>query len=486
MTYYTDNDDNNEHNNEHNTYYKAKLKKFIDEYGKYIAPLAIGTCVSAYALLSYKVCNPTHYLVKTGLGVKDIKIARKFMKFPFQKIEQISLEPKTFKFDLHNMSSEKVEFRLPVVFTLAPYHPQENKDLFIKHASTVSMMKDFEISNTIKGMIEGESRLLTASMTIEEMFSSKDVFSKNVVAKISNDLETLGLKVLNANIREMTDYDGNNKYFEYRKQRAIQTANYQAQRDVSKAKKDGECSVALNEAETKIRFAELKKEAEIKENNAQTEIQESLTLLAEAEALKDKRSQVAQIEATMEAKRIEIERQRHLETLRQKQELESQRADVVSKEIAISEAKERCADALYYQKMKEGDAEYYMALKKAEGIRKMYEAQTDGMKNLVNSCGDNPDLVKFALGVESGLYDNITKNMSDAVRGLNPKISVWNTGGGNSSDATKPVFDVLKNFAPFLETLNEQTNIKLPEWMPQASSRKQEHKLLDIPKKIKE
>ena len=49
------------------------------------------------------------------------------------------------------------------------------------------------------------------------MFTQKDIFRETVVNKIETDLKKLGMRIFNANIKEMTDYDENNKFFEYRK-----------------------------------------------------------------------------------------------------------------------------------------------------------------------------------------------------------------------------------------------------------------------------
>lgn len=65
---------------------------------------------------------------------------------------------------------------------------------------------------TVKGIIEGETRGLTARLTVEEMFNGKEVFREQVIEKLEPDLGALGLRIYNANIQEMRDYDANNKY----------------------------------------------------------------------------------------------------------------------------------------------------------------------------------------------------------------------------------------------------------------------------------
>jgi flotillin len=164
------------------------------------------------------------------------------------------------------MSKEKVEFNLPVVFTVGPISPLEDEHGFQTYAQMLNELSPDQIENIIRGVIEGETRGLTADMTIEEMFNSKERFKTEVVSKIDTDLSKLGLRVLNANIKEMSDYDEDNKYFAYRKKRAIETANYDAQVEVAEARKKGEIGVKEREKDTRVTVAQLDTEATLAEN----------------------------------------------------------------------------------------------------------------------------------------------------------------------------------------------------------------------------
>lgn len=148
------------------------------------------------------------------------------------------------------MSKEKVEFCLPVSFTLGPFDPLENPTGFQCYARRLHEINEVDQHTTILGIVEGETRGLTSTLTIEEIFNAKDKFKDDVVTKIQSHLEQLGLKVYNANIREMGDFDEKNMYFAYRKQRAIQRANYEAQVEVSEAKKLGEIGVKERDRDT--------------------------------------------------------------------------------------------------------------------------------------------------------------------------------------------------------------------------------------------
>ena len=176
------------------------------------------------------------------------------------------MHPATYQFNLHNMSREKVEFNLPVVFTISPAHPLEDLEGFKRYSQMMHDLPPEDIENIVRGVVEGETRGLTANLTVEEMFNSKEKFKSEVVNKIQTDLQKLGLRVLNANIKEMSDYDEHNKYFTYRKQRAIESANYDAQVEVAEARKMGEIGLKQREKDTRVTVPQLDTQATVAEN----------------------------------------------------------------------------------------------------------------------------------------------------------------------------------------------------------------------------
>lgn len=417
-----------------------------------------GLCTGIGLFLKYrfKVSKADQFLVRTGLGIKDMLISKKGIQYPFQKYEFIDMKPLTYEFDLHNMSSEKVEFKLPVVFTVAPINPNDDIESFKNYARRMTSLSHLEISEVISGMVEGEARGLTAKMTIEEMFSGKDTFKEVVVDKIDADLRQFGLRVHNANIKEMSDFDQNNRYFEYRKKRAIETANYEAQVEVSKAKRDGEIGVAKNEGETRIATAEIERDATIKENEREMIIAKSNAELKSVEAEAYRVSEVARIEAEQSAMIRKHELEKDVALKKKEEQLENKRANIMTLAIVESEAIERKADAELYAKNKE-----------AEGIYALYKAKADGL-NEIRKAANSERLTEFYYGVDSGLYKDIAVESSKAVQGMEPKVHLWKTGSDAfDTNTLLPITKMMQNFAPGLDGINE--TIKLPKWMPKAN-----------------
>lgn len=74
----------------------------------------------------YKTSRSNQWLVRTGLNVPDMEIAKKFIQWPFQNIQTIDMTPRSFKFCVNAMSREKMEFLFPIVFTISVKNNMES------------------------------------------------------------------------------------------------------------------------------------------------------------------------------------------------------------------------------------------------------------------------------------------------------------------------------------------------------------------------
>lgn len=105
--------------------------------------------------------------------------------------------------NLQAMTKEKLQFLLPVVFTVGPdvnarganaksgaeagrVHTQEDRgDSLMKYAMLLTDTNakgdntTAFLENIVKGIIEGEVRVLVSSMTMEEIFTEREEFSES-------------------------------------------------------------------------------------------------------------------------------------------------------------------------------------------------------------------------------------------------------------------------------------------------------------------
>lgn len=80
-------------------------------------------------------------------------------------------------------------------------------------------------------------------------------------------------------------------------------------------------------------------------------------------------------------------------------------------------------------KLAEGkrQAQLYEEQKRAEGIAAVASAQSEALTNFLKL--NDPDMIKYFLALERDLYPAMAEKTAEAIRGLNPKINIWNTDG---------------------------------------------------------
>ena len=143
----------------------------------------------------YHISEANEYLVVTGAHIEDVRVVKKAFVYPTQKVARISVTPMDFSLNLQAMSIEKLQFALPAVFTIGP----DNKpDALKKYALLLSGLAEgyrtapsatkghinptqkSHVQDIVKGIIEGETRVIVSSMTMEEIFKERQVFKQKV------------------------------------------------------------------------------------------------------------------------------------------------------------------------------------------------------------------------------------------------------------------------------------------------------------------
>ena len=416
-------------------------------------------CTALYGVNFYKIGAPGEYIVKTGIGIKDMSISRQTMVWPFQKHQNVEVNPSTYSFHLHCMSKGKVEFELPVVFTIGPILPGENYEDFQKYCQLMLAMPHEELERTIKGIIEGETRGLTAQLDVEEMFNGKEKFRAEVVEKLAIDLKQFGLKIYNANIQEMRDLDEKNKYFEYRKKRAIEAANNEARADVAEAQMAGDIAVSERAKNTRITVADNDRDAVIREAHAKIQMLKAQADLAVQEAATKQATEVSNVEAEQKTTMRRQELQAEVERLRYNQQVEATRAEIVTKAQAEAEARRHLADATFYVMTKE-----------AEGKLKLMEASAEGVNKMVAACASNPELAKFYVGTESGLWNRMAEVTAEGIRDMKPQITIVGSHGQEQA-LSKTVMETMYGMAPLLQDVYAKFGSSKPVSVPAPSQK---------------
>jgi len=491
-------------------------------------------------MASYRVAKPDEFLAITGMGIKSIKIAKSSWLLPFQRCMRFSIQPHDYSMNLQAMTREKLQFLLPVVFTIGPdanqrgvnmkggvqesareahpggeadihddnipdQHREDQGDSLMKYAmlladgdagSKKTSNSQF-LENIVKGIIEGETRVLVSSMTMEEIFTERELFKKRIFRNIQGELSQFGLRIFNANVKELRDAP-NSVYFESLSRKAHEGACNQARIDVAEAQLRGNVGEAQRKGEQDREIAKINAETAVAKTDRDVERAQAEANLSTRKTVLSRDVDIARIEATRATEAKDEDLKRDVEVKRAAAELERLRATDVVKAAIQREAKQQAADAKAYEVGADARAQYekttrqtdaaayktradadawsYAALKNAEAnlVKKQKEAEgmaalAEAYGKMAQAFGGPAGLLQYMM-IEKGTYVELAKANAGAIQGLNPKISVWNTGSadGGAGGAGNSGIDTMRNvyqmLPPLMTTINEQTGITLPEW----------------------
>ncbi|CAJ2643609.1 unnamed protein product [Trifolium pratense] len=474
----------------------------------------------------YKVAKASEFLAITGVGITDIKLAKKAWILPGQSCTVFDLSPVNYTFQVQAMSAEKLPFVLPAVFTIGPR--ADDRESLLKYAKLISAHDKHSnhVNELVQGIIEGETRVLAASMTMEEVFKGTKEFKQEVFEKVQLELNQFGLLIYNANVKQLVDVPGH-EYFSYLGQKTQMEAANQARVDVSEAKMKGEIGSKLREGQTRQNAAKIdaetkvislqragesdkegikvRTEVKVFENKREAEVAEANSELARKKAAWAKAAQVAEVEAAKAVALREAELQGEVERMNALTTTEKLKAEFLSKasvqyetkvqeanwelykkqkeaeavlfeKKAEAEAQIALADATFYARKQTAEAELYAKKKEAEGIMTLGQAQGVYVNTLFNALGGNYYALRDYLMINGGMYQEIAKINAEAIRGLEPKISIWSNGGDSGGGITeggmKEVAGVYKMLPPLFKTVHEQTGMLPPAWMGTFSDKK--------------
>lgn len=230
----------------------------------------------------------------------------------------------------------------------------DDEESLLKYAKLMSPhdKNSNHVNELVQGVIEGETRVLAASMTMEEIFKGTKEFKQEVFEKVQLELNQFGLLIYNANVKQLVDVPGH-EYFSYLGQKTRMEAANQAKVDVPEAKMKGEMGAKLREgqtvqnaakinAETKIVSTqrqgegtkeEIKVRTEVKvyENQREAELAEANAVLAKKKAGWAKETQVAEVEASKAVALRDAELQKEVEKMNAVTQTEKLKAERLSK-----------------------------------------------------------------------------------------------------------------------------------------------------------
>ncbi|MBP5640481.1 MAG: flotillin family protein, partial [Victivallales bacterium] len=261
----------------------------------------------------YRKCPSDRIMVifgKTGghEAAQCIHGGAKFIWPIFQDYGYISLRPLQITVNLDNaLCKQNIRINVPSVFTVGV---STNPEIMGNAAERLFGQTPEAISELAKDIIFGQLRLVIASMMIEEINADRETFLRAVEANVAEELNKIGLVLLNVNITDITDESG---YIEAIGKRAAAGAINKAKIDVAEETRKG--SIGAAEAEKLERIAVSQAEAEAAAGEAEADQRRRIAVkqadaraaAGEAEADQERRIAIKQADARAAAGEAEAD-----------------------------------------------------------------------------------------------------------------------------------------------------------------------------------
>lgn len=267
------------------------------------AILAVVIILTIIGVLSrYRRCKPNQVLVVYGKTSGEKKSAKlyhggaAFVLPIIQSYDVLSMEPMQIDCKLTGaLSSQNIRVDVPTTITVAI---STNPEIMQNAAERLLGMDTESTENLITDIVYGQMRLIIAEMTIEKLNSDRDEFLDKARKNIDNELNKLGLYLLNINISDIRDEAG---YIMNLGKEAESRALNEAQANIEEQEKLGAIKIAVQQKEKETAVANTKKEQEIQiactEKEKETIVAETKKEKEIALALTDKEKQIGVAQA---------------------------------------------------------------------------------------------------------------------------------------------------------------------------------------------
>ncbi|NQT20335.1 MAG: flotillin family protein [Planctomycetes bacterium] len=423
-------------------------------------------------LQRYKRCPPDRIMVifgkvgqdegGGGLSARCIHGGAAFIFPVIQDYQFLDLTPLTMDIDLQGaLSQQNIRISAPSTFTVGI---STESGVMENAAERLLGIPSPEVRSIAEDIIFGQTRVVIATMKIEEIIANRDIFVENIMNGVEVELKKIGLKLINVNIKDITDESG---YIEALGKEAAARAINEAKKAVAEKHRDGEIGKAEAEREQRIRTSAANAAAVDGENTARINIANSDANRRENEAEAERKGTAAEKVQTARALEESYQAEQKAEMQRSERVRATQTANVVVPSEIEKQKVQIDADALAerYRREAAGEADaIYLKLEaQARGNREILVKQAEGLASIVSAAGDSAQLA--ALLMITDKLPELVATQVEAVKNLKiDKVTVWDSAGGGKDGKTSTArfLSGLMGSLPPLENLFDMAGMSLP------------------------
>jgi flotillin len=427
---------------------------------------------------------------KEKAAARCIHGGAKFVWPVIQDYGYMSLRPMQIEVNLSNaLCQQNIRINVPSVFTVGistdpAIMNNAAERLFGQHPDC--------IADLAKDIIFGQLRLVIASMTIEQINSDRETFLRNVENNVTEELNKIGVELLNVNITDIVDESGYIQAIGKRaaaeainqaiiavaeEERKGKTGDAEAKKSqriaVSKAEADAQAGEARAERDRRVALKQSESEAVNGENISAIEMAKSNASREEEQAEAYRRAEAAKRVAQAQIERAHYEAEKSAQIARADMEREKQRAEnVIPAEIQkqqVEIAAEAEAEKRRREARGEADAIFAKLDAEARGNYEILKAKGQGFQEIIKACQNDANAAAKMLLIEK--LEDIVKLQTEAIKNIKiDKVTVWEGGNSNGEgkNATANFLSGMIKSLPPIHDVASMAGIDLPGYLGQV------------------
>ena len=437
-----------------------------------IAAIAVLLFFIVFTTCYVKAPSNVAYVISGLTKTPRILVGTGGFKVPFfERLDKLYLGQVTvdIKTNVPVPTSDFINVRVDAVAKVAPVTTKEGIQLAAKNFLN---MKPKDIAAQLMDSLQGNMREIIGTVDLKSLNNDRDAFSNNIQDKAQKDMDKLGINILSCNIQNVTDELGlienlgadntwkikkdaaNAKAIAQKEIAIVEAENAKLAND---AQVVSQTEIAIRNNELKIKQADLKKESDIKQAEA-----DAAYHIQQQEQLKTINAKTVEAEITKTQKEQELAAEQVKVTERQLEASVNKKADA-QKYNAVKQA-----EANLEQQKREAEAKKYAMEQEAAGIRAKAEAEAYQIsqtgtataeaiekKGLAEAKAMEKKAEAFKKYGNAAIIEMVTKILPSVAESVAKPISAidnMNIYGGDASTVSgnvpaviKQTFDVVKS-----------------------------------------
>ncbi|SFP84730.1 flotillin [Salibacterium halotolerans] len=313
-------------------------------------------------------------------------------------------------------------------------------------------------------VLEGHLRSALSSLTVEEIYQSRERFNEQLQEVAEKDLSKMGFEITSFALKDIRDENGylealgRPRIAEAKKNADIAESNAERETRIHQAQMDKEAEESEYKHKTEI--AEARKNNEIRESSFKQENEKARAQADQAYALEKSINDRQLKEQEMDVRAVELSKQSELEEIEIERKEKQYEGEVKKKADAERYASQQQADADKYRTIAEAEAQAETERKRGEAeaqiIRDKGQAEAAAKEQMAEAMSKYGEAAVLEMMIN--MMPDFAKAVSEPMNNID-SVKVIDTGSGQG--VSNLAGSVTNNMAVMQDTLKETTGIDM-------------------------